>query len=104
LPAQKWKAEKQAPLGKERLLPTSNHNFMGMGLLPIPALKGYQQLYPLYQDSLQSAALAINGKEATFGKDYITPINTNETGKFKGKTSCSLAMVLRMKNTVTIKR
>ncbi len=59
--------------------------FKGMGLLPIPSLKGYQQLYPLYQDSLQNALLTINGKDAVFGKDFITPLNSNETGKFKGK-------------------
>lgn len=59
--------------------------FKAIGLKPIPALKGYQQYYPLYQDSLQNTTLNINGTAATFGNDFIIPMNTNETGKFKGK-------------------
>jgi len=59
--------------------------FKAMGLKPAPALNGYQQFYPLYQDSLVSADLKVKGKDAVFGKDFIAPLNTNETGKFKGK-------------------
>ena len=60
--------------------------FKAMGLKPAPALNGnYQQYYPLYQDSLVKAELKVDGKDAVFGKDFITPLNTNETGKFKGK-------------------
>ncbi|MFC4263221.1 M28 family peptidase [Ferruginibacter yonginensis] len=59
--------------------------FKAIGLKPIPALKGYQQYYPLYQDSLQNTTLNINGTAATFGTDFIIPMNTNESGKFKGK-------------------
>jgi Zn-dependent M28 family amino/carboxypeptidase len=56
-----------------------------MGLLTVPALKGYQQFYPLYQDSLKTAELTIAGKTAEYGKDFIINMNNNETGKFKGK-------------------
>lgn len=60
--------------------------FKAMGLLPAPALNGsYQQYYPLYQDSLVKATLKLKGNDAVFGKDFIAPLNTNETGKFKGK-------------------
>jgi len=59
--------------------------FKAIGLKVSDALKGYQQLYPLYQDSLQSAELTIAGKAAVFGTDFITPLNTNNNGKFKGK-------------------
>lgn len=59
--------------------------FKAIGLKSVESLKGYQQFYPLYQDSLQKAELVINGKSAEFGKDFITPLNSNETGKFKGK-------------------
>jgi len=60
--------------------------FKTMGLKSATALNGsYQQYYPLYQDSLVKAELKLKGKEAVFGKDFITPLNTNETGKFKGK-------------------
>ena len=59
--------------------------FKAIGLKSADALKGYQQLYPLYQDSLQSVELTINGNTAEFGKDFIAPLNNNETGKFKAK-------------------
>lgn len=59
--------------------------FKATGLKPVEALKGYQQLYPLYQDSLVSTELKVGSTVAVFGKDFISPMNTNETGKFKGK-------------------
>ena len=57
--------------------------FKAMGLKPVAALKGYQQFYPLYQDSLQTAQLTVAGKAAEYGKDFIVQLNSNETGKFK---------------------
>ena len=57
--------------------------FKAMGLKPVAALKGYQQFYPLYQDSLQTARLTVAGKAAEYGKDFIINMNNNETGKFK---------------------
>ncbi|MGC4100489.1 M28 family peptidase [Ferruginibacter sp.] len=60
--------------------------FKAMGLKPVPGLNGgYQQFYPLYQDSLVAATLKLDGKDAVYGKDFLAPLNTNETGKFKGK-------------------
>lgn len=59
--------------------------FKAMGLKPVPALKGYQQFYPLYQDSLKKAILKVDGKDAVYGTDYIIPLNGNESGKFKSK-------------------
>jgi Zn-dependent M28 family amino/carboxypeptidase len=59
--------------------------FKAIGLKSVPALKGYQQFYPLYQDSLKEAELKVAGKTAEYGKDYITQLNNNETGKFSGK-------------------
>ncbi len=59
--------------------------FKMLGLKTPLGQDGYQQYYPLYQDSLFNAELKIDGKDAVFGKDFITPLNTNETGKFKGK-------------------
>ena len=58
--------------------------FKAMGLKSVASLKGYQQFYPLYQDSLKVATLTVAGKTAEYGKDFITQLNTNETGKFKG--------------------
>ena len=59
--------------------------FKAMGLKSVASLKGYQQFYPLYQDSLKNAALTVGKKTAQYGTDFITPLSTNETGKFKGK-------------------
>ena len=56
-----------------------------MGLKTVPALNGYQQFYPLYQDSLKTGNLTVAGKVAEYGKDFIIQMNNNETGKFKGK-------------------
>jgi hypothetical protein len=59
--------------------------FKAMGLKTPETLNGYQQYYPLYQDSLVSTDLKINTTAAVFGQDFISPMNTNETGAFKGK-------------------
>ena len=58
--------------------------FKAIGLKSVAALKGYQQFYPLYQDSLKTAGLTVAGKTAEYGKDFIVQLNSNETGKFKG--------------------
>lgn len=59
--------------------------FKKMGLKTVPALNGYQQFYPLYQDSLKTGELIVAGKAAEYGKDFIINMNSNETGNFKGK-------------------
>jgi Zn-dependent M28 family amino/carboxypeptidase len=60
-------------------------HFKNIGLTQVAALKGYQQFYPLYKDSLISSSLLLGDYTATYGTDYITPANTNENAKFKGK-------------------
>ncbi|MEP7144973.1 MAG: M28 family peptidase [Ferruginibacter sp.] len=59
--------------------------FKLIGLQPADTLKGYQQFYPLYQDSVVSSELTIDGKDAEWGKDYYSQANISETGKFKGQ-------------------
>jgi len=59
--------------------------FKKMGLQTVPSLNGYQQFYPLYQDSLKTGELTLEGKPAEYGKDFIINMNNNETGNFKGK-------------------
>ena len=59
--------------------------FKTIGLKTVPSLKGYQQFYPLFQDSLNTADLKVNGKVAAFGKDFIASLNSNENGKFRSK-------------------
>jgi len=53
--------------------------FKKMGLATAKSLNGYQQLYPLYQDSL-SSKIEVNNQPAVYGKDYISPASNNETG------------------------
>ena len=59
--------------------------FKKIGLKTVDALNGYQQFYPLYQDSLKTAALTVGGNIAEYGKDFIISLNNNETGIFKGQ-------------------
>ncbi len=60
--------------------------FKALGLTTPAGLKGYQQFFPLFKDSLEKAELEINDKEAVYGTDYISPVNTNESGKAKAKS------------------
>ena len=71
--------------GQRKAAAYIEEQFKKMGLKHAEALNGYQQFYPLYQDSLVNADLKIDKTTAVFGKDFISPMNSNETGKFKGK-------------------
>ena len=59
--------------------------FKSYGLTMAPGVKGYQQYFPLYKDSLEKSELVIAGTKAIYGTDYISPANTNETAKIKSK-------------------
>ena len=59
--------------------------FKQIGLTIAESLKGYQQYYPLYQDSL-SGELNVNKKAAAYGADYISPAANNENANIKAKT------------------
>lgn len=59
--------------------------FRAIGLKPARGLNGYQQYYPLYQDSLVSSELKVNDVDGKYGTDYIIPVRVNKSGEFKGK-------------------
>ena len=59
--------------------------FKALGLQTAAGLNGYQQFYPLYQDSLISSILKSDDFNAVYGTDFIIPASTNESGKFKSK-------------------
>ena len=59
--------------------------FTASGLIAPAALKGHQQFYPLYKDSMISSSFMAGKRQAVYGTDYIIPANANEGGKFKGK-------------------
>jgi Zn-dependent M28 family amino/carboxypeptidase len=71
--------------GQRKAAAYIQEQFKLTGLNPVASLKGYQQYYPLYQDSLVKTELKIGKTTAVFGQDFISPMNTNETGSFKGK-------------------
>ncbi len=71
--------------GERKAAAYIENQFKASGLTTPAGLKGYQQFFPLYKDSLKETELEINGKDAVYGTDYISPANANETGKFKGK-------------------
>jgi hypothetical protein len=70
--------------GQRRAAAYIESQFKAMGLQQPKGLKSYQQLYPLYQDSLLTAELKVNNMPAAYGKDFITPLVSNENGSFKG--------------------
>lgn len=58
--------------------------FKAIGLKPAAGMNGYQQMYPLYRDSMVSSNLVINDSELIYGTDYLSPASTNEKGSFSG--------------------
>ena len=58
--------------------------FSGLNLKRPDALKSYQQLYPLYRDSVLETSLIVNGETAVYGKDYLIPLSANDNVRFKG--------------------
>jgi Zn-dependent M28 family amino/carboxypeptidase len=71
--------------GQRKAAAYIEQQFKLTGLKSVAALNGYQQYYPLYQDSLTNTSLTVGKTAAVFGQDFISPMNTNETGSFKGK-------------------
>ncbi len=69
--------------GQRKAAAYIENQFIEMGLKKPAALKTYQQLYPLFQDSVQSSLLSINGIAAENGKDFLVPLGKNSTAKFK---------------------
>lgn len=59
--------------------------YKNAGLAASGELKGYQQFYPLYKDSMIDSKFIVGKKTAVYGTDYISQINLNEDGKFDSK-------------------
>lgn len=60
--------------------------FREVGLSPAPALKGYQQFFPLLKDSVLNCEMMVNGKTAIYGTDYMSPVSQNENVKIKSRS------------------
>jgi hypothetical protein len=72
-------------IGQRKAAAYIETQFKTLGLQPAQNINGYQQLYPLHQDSMVSSELKIGNTLLEYGKDYIGAAGTNVTGKFKGK-------------------
>ena len=70
--------------GQRRAAAYIESQFAAMGLQHPANLKNYQQFYPLYQDSLLTSEVVCNGRIAVYGTDFISPLNGNENGSFRG--------------------
>ncbi len=71
--------------GQRKAAAYIENHFKTIGLPPVASLNGYQQYYPLYKDSLVSTSLKVGKISGEFGKDFVSPMSTNENGNFKGK-------------------
>jgi Peptidase family M28/PA domain len=69
-------------LGQRKAAAYIENQFVQFGLAKPKGLKTYQQLYPLYSDSVIIASLILNDKEAELSKDFIFPL-ANNNGKIK---------------------
>ncbi|MEO8765721.1 MAG: M28 family peptidase [Ginsengibacter sp.] len=59
--------------------------FRGSGLITIPALKGYQQNYIFYKDTLIPKTLKIGSRSYEPGTDYVVIPGSSENSEFKSK-------------------
>ena len=70
--------------GQRKAAAYIEEQFKLIGLKTAAGMKGYQQYFPLFQDSMLNSGVAIGKQFGEYGKDFIIPINSNETGVFKG--------------------
>ncbi|HNP53586.1 MAG TPA: M28 family peptidase [Ferruginibacter sp.] len=71
--------------GQRKAAAYIENHFRSLGLNAPVALNGYQQYFPLYQDSLLSCVFSIRKKEAVYGTDYICPAMNNDNRSWKSK-------------------
>ncbi|RFM30450.1 M28 family peptidase [Deminuibacter soli] len=65
--------------GQRKAAAFIENHFKTIGLKP-GATNGYQQLYPVYEDSLAQIAFSVNGKDFKFGEDIsINPSSLTDT-------------------------
>jgi len=70
-------------IGQRKAAAYIEKQFKLLGLKAAPALKSYQQMYPLYQDTLVKSELTIEGKTIEFGLDVSGKIVVFFTGEPK---------------------
>lgn len=61
-------------------------HFKNLGLTYPPALGGFQQAYPLHQDTLLASSLTIGKITGRYGLDFISPAGANDNSEIKSKS------------------
>jgi hypothetical protein len=68
-----FEGRETATEGQRKAAAYIENDFHSLGLKPGNG-DNYQLQYPVYQDSLESASLSVNGQSFTFNKDFFVPV------------------------------
>ncbi|HET6254854.1 MAG TPA: M28 family peptidase [Puia sp.] len=71
-----FEGRETATEGQHKAAAYIENHFRSLGLLPGNG-DSYQLPYPVYQDSILSASLSVNGQPFTFNQDFFTPVAPN---------------------------
>jgi hypothetical protein len=71
-----FEGRETATEGQRKAAAYIENDFRSLGLKPGNG-DSYQLQYPVYQDSLQSAALSVNGRAFAFNTDFFVPVATD---------------------------
>src|SRR5579859_5639509 len=71
-----FEGRETATEGQRKAAGYIENDFRALGLQPGNG-NSYQLLYPVFQDSVESAGLSINEKEFAFNKDFFVPVTLN---------------------------
>lgn len=68
--------------GQRKAAEYIENQFKSLGLKQAPSLNGYQQFYPIKQETIQEVALTVNNVKQNWGSDFISPVNANQINTF----------------------
>jgi hypothetical protein len=71
--------------GQRKAAEYIENHFKSLELQQAPALNGYQQFFPIKQDSIIEVALLVNNEKSIWGVDFISPVNANQINSFKAE-------------------
>ncbi|HEY4107791.1 M28 family peptidase [Puia sp.] len=75
-----FEGRETATEGQRKAAAYIENDFRNLGLKPGNG-DNYQLQYPVFQDSLESAALSVNGKSFTFNTDFFVPVTGDYTAE-----------------------
>jgi len=76
-----FEGRETATPGQRKAAAYIENHFRSLGLLPGGGNGSYQLYYPVYQDSLEDAALSINDQAFTLKKDFAVNVSGNYTAE-----------------------